>query len=73
MPTKVADLSVELFREFVREVAMKTLGVQLGHADKGLELRPAFAVEAECTLAAVIEGAKSMPAEIIVARPSLTW
>ena len=72
MPTKVADLSVELFREFVREVAMRTLGVQLSHADKGLELRPAFATEAECTLAAVIEGATSMPAEIVVAAPSLT-
>ena len=73
MPTKIAGLSVELFREFVREVAMKTLGVQLGHADKGLELRPAFAMEAECTLAAVIEGATSMPAEIVVAGPGLTW
>ena len=72
-PTKVGELTTDELRELVREVVLQTFAELLGDPDEGLELRPEFAAEAQRSLDAVQAGAKTIPAEKVAARLSLTW
>ena len=69
----VADLTIEEFKQLVREVVVQTLSEILGDSDEGLELRDDFKVELQHSLAAVEAGVKTVPAEKIAARLGLTW
>lgn len=71
--TKVADLSVQEFKEIIREVVIQTLLEMLGDPDEGLELRDDFAEELRHSLAEVKSGGKTTPVEEIAARLGLTW
>ena len=70
---KVADLTVDEFRQLVREVVIQTLSEALGDPDEGLELRDDFAIELRRSLAAVEAGGKTVPAQEVAARLGLTW
>ena len=43
--TKVADLTINEFRELVQEVVIQTLSEMMGDPDEGLELRDDFVAE----------------------------
>ncbi len=70
---KVADLTVQEFKELVREVVIQTLLEMLGDPDAGLELRDEFAEELRRSLASVESGGKTISMQEVAARLGLTW
>jgi hypothetical protein len=71
--SKVADLTVQEFKELVREVVIQTLLEMLGDPDEGLELRDDFAAELQRSLATVEAGGKTIPTQEVATRLGLTW
>ena len=71
--TTVADLTVDQFKDLVREVVVQTLTEVLGDPDEGLELRDDIKVKIQQSLAAVKAGGKIIPAEKVAAKLGLTW
>lgn len=69
----VADLTVDQFKDLVREVVIQTLTELLGDPDEGLELRDDIKVKIEQSLADVEAGGKVIPAEEVAAKLGLTW
>ena len=69
----VADLTVEQFKDLVREVVIQTLTEVLGDPDEGLELRDDVKVRIQQSLAAQKAGEKIIPAEEVAANLGLTW
>ena len=63
MPSKIADLTIDEFRDLVRAVVIQTLSEILDDPDKGLELRDDFAEELLGSLAAVEAGGKTTSAQ----------
>ncbi|MYD61900.1 MAG: hypothetical protein F4W91_12735 [Gemmatimonadetes bacterium] len=71
--TKVADLTIDEFREFVQEVVIQTLSEMMSDPDEGLELRDDFVEELKQTIADVKAGGKTVPAQKVAERLGLTW
>jgi len=71
--TTVADLTVEQFKDLIREVVVQTLTEVLGDPDEGLELREDIKVKIQQSLAAVKAGEKIIPAEEVATKLGLTW
>ena len=71
--TTVADLTVDQFKDLIREVVIQTLIEVLGDPDEGLELRDEIKVKIRQSLAAVKAGEKIMPAEEVAAKLGLIW
>lgn len=71
--TTVADLTVDQFKDLIREVVTQTLTEVLGDPDEGLELRDDIKVKIQQSLAAVKAGEKIIPAEEVAAKLGLTW
>lgn len=71
--TKVADLTIDEFRELVQEVVIQTLSEMMGDPDEGLELRDDFVEELKQSLANVEAGGKTVPAQKVAERLGLTW
>ena len=71
--TKVADLTINEFRELVQEVVIQTLSEMMGDPDEGLELRDDFVEELKQSLANVEAGGKTIPAQKVAERLGLTW
>ena len=71
--TKVADLTINEFRELVQEVVIQTLSEMMGDPDEGLELRDDFVEELKQSLANVEAGGKTVPAQKVAERLGLTW
>ena len=71
--TKVADLTIDEFREVVQEVVIQTLLEMMSDPDEGLELRDDFAEELKQSLADVKAGGKTVPAQKVAERLGLTW
>ncbi len=69
----VADLTVEEFRELVREVVLQTLAELLRDPDQGLELREEFVAELQRSLEEVEAGEETIPAEEIATKLGLSW
>ncbi len=69
----VADLTVQEFRELVREVVVQTILELLSDPDEGLELRDEFAQELERSLAYVESGGETLPVQKVAARLGLNW
>ena len=63
--TKVADLTINEFRELVQEVVLQTLSEMMSGPDEGLELRDNFAEELKQSLADVEAGGKTAPMQQI--------
>ena len=70
---KVADLTIEEFRELVRETVIQTLLEVLSDPDAGLELRDDFAKELKRSLKEMESGGRTLPVEEVAARLGLTW
>ena len=70
---KVADLTVEEFRELVHESVLQSLLEVLGDPDKGLELRDDLAEKLGRSLKDVESGGKTVPADEVAASLGLTW
>ncbi len=58
--TKVADLTINEFRELVQEVVIQTLSEMMSDPDEGLELRDDFAEELKQSLANIEAGGKTV-------------
>ncbi len=71
--TKVADLTIDEFRELVQEVVIQTLSEMMSDPDEGLELRDDFVEELKQSLADVEAGGKTVPAQKVAERLRLTW
>ena len=72
-PSKVADLTIDEFRDLVRAVVIQTLSEMLNDPDKGLELRDDFTEELLGSLAAVEAGSKTTSAQKVAEKLGLTW
>ena len=72
-PSKVADLTIDEFRNLVRAVVIQTLSEMLDDPDEGLELRDDFAEELQDSLAAVDTGGKTVSAQKVAEKLGLTW
>ena len=71
--SKVADLTIDEFRDLVRAVVIQTLSEMLDDPDEGLELRDDFAEELRDSLAAVETGSKTVSAQRVSEKLGLTW
>ena len=71
--TTVADLTVDQFKNLIREVVIQTLIEVLGDPDEDMELRDEIKVKIQQSLAAVKAGEKIIPAEEVAAKLGLTW
>ena len=71
--TKVADLTINEFRELIQEVVIQTLFEMMSDPDEGLELRDDFVEELKQSLANVEAGGKTVPAQKVAERLGLTW
>ena len=71
--TKVADLTIDEFRELVQEVVIQTLSEMMIDPDEGLELRDDFVEEMKQSIADVKAGGKTVPAQKVAERLGLTW
>ncbi len=71
--TKVADLTIDEFRELVHEVVIQTLSEMMIDPDEGLELRDDFVEEMKQSIADVKAGGKTVPAQKVAERLGLTW
>ena len=72
-PSKVADLTIDEFRDLVRAVVMQTLSEILNDPDEGLELRDGFAEELQHSLAVADADSKTVSAQKVAEKLGLTW
>ncbi len=72
-PSKVADLTIDEFRDLIRAVVIQTLSEMLGDPDEGLELRDDFAEELLRSLTAVETSSKTTSAQEVAEKLGLTW
>ena len=71
--SKVADLTIDEFRDLIRAVVIQTLSEMLGDPDEGLELRDDFAEEFLGSLSAIETGSKTTSAQKVAEKLGLTW
>lgn len=71
--TSVADLSVDQFRDLVRETVAQTVVELLEDPDEGLELRDDIKARLQRSIAAVEAGGETIPAEVVAARIGMAW
>ena len=72
-PSKVADLTIDEFRDLVRAVVIQTLSEMVDDPDEGLELRDDFAEQLQGSLAAVETGGETASAQKVAEKLGLTW
>ena len=72
-PAKIADLTIDEFKELVRETVLETLAELDGDPDEGNELRHEFVAEAKNSLPAIQSGAKTILVEEVARNLGLTW
>ena len=72
-PSKVADLTIDEFRDLVRAVVIQTLSEMVDDPDEELELRDDFAAELQDSLAAVETGGETTSAQTVAEKLGLTW
>jgi hypothetical protein len=69
----VADLTVDEFKDLVRETVAQTLAEMLGDPDDGLELREDFEAALQRSIAGVEAGSRTIPAHKVAAKLGLSW
>ncbi len=72
-PTRIADLTVEEFKDLIRQVVTETIRELFGDPDAGLELREEIKAALQRSLAAVQAGGETIPAEVVAAQLGLDW
>ncbi|MDH4137416.1 MAG: hypothetical protein OEW09_11990 [Anaerolineae bacterium] len=68
MNTRVAELTVDEFKQIIEEVVERKLSEMLDDPDKGLELRPEFEQRLRRSLAYVAAGGKTLSLEKLSSR-----
>ena len=68
MSTRVAELTVDEFKQIIGQAVESKLSEMLGDPDEGLELRPEFEQRLRRSLAYVAAGGKTFSMEEITAR-----
>ena len=71
--TNIADLTVDEFKDLIREVVTRTILEVLSDPDEGLELREDIEAKLQRSLAAVQAGGQTAPVEEVAARLGLKW
>ena len=71
--TTISDLTVDQFKDLIREVVLQTLTEVLGDPDEGLELRDEIKEKITRSLAAVKTGEKIIPAGEDANKLGLSW
>ena len=69
----VADLTVDEFKELVREVVAQTILEMFSDPDEGLDLREEMTTVLRRSVAAVQAGGEITPAEAVATRLGLDW
>ena len=69
----VADLTIDEFKNLIREVVTQTLAEMFGDPDEGLELRDDFRTALQTSLASVEAGGRTIPAKEVAAKLGLSW
>ena len=70
---RVADLTVDEFKDMIREVVTQTIVELFGDHDEGLELREDIKVSLQHSIEAVQAGGETIPAEVVAAKLGLEW
>ncbi|GBC97407.1 hypothetical protein HRbin16_03230 [bacterium HR16] len=69
----VADLTIEEFRNLIREVVTQTITELLSDPDAGLELREEIREALLRSIQSVREGSETIAAEDVAAKLGLEW
>ena len=69
----VADLTIDEFRDLVKEIVSQTLVDLLGDPDEGLELREEIEVRLRRSLASQEKNGKTASAQDVAAKLGLEW
>jgi hypothetical protein len=72
-PARVADLTVNEFKDLIREVVTETLAEILRDPDEGLEVREDIKIALQRSLADVQAGGETLSAEAVAAKLGLDW
>jgi hypothetical protein len=67
IPSRVADLTVDQFKDLIHEVVTQTIVEMFGDPDAGLDLREDIKANLQRSLAAVQAGGETIPAEVVAA------
>ena len=71
--SSVADLTVDEFKDLIKEVVTQTILEILGDPDEGLELRDEIKERLHRSLATTSAGGKTRPAQEVAAKLGLEW
>ena len=69
----IADLTVDEFKDLMREVVMQAIVDLFGDPDEGLALREDIKADLQRSLSAVQAGGETIPAQAVAARLELEW
>ncbi len=72
-PARVADLTIDEFRDLMRQVVSETISEMIDDPDAGLELRDEIKVALKRSIAATEDGEETVPVEVVAARLGLKW
>lgn len=63
--SSVADLTIDEFKDLIREVVKQTIVELFGNSDEGLDLCEDIKANLQRSLAAVEAGGETIPAEVV--------
>ena len=73
MSIRVAELTVDEFRQVIEETVERKLSEMLGDPDEGLELREEIKARLRHSLEAERRGVRGIPAQEVAAQLGLEW
>jgi len=73
MSTRIAELTVDEFKQIIEEAVETKLSEMLGDPDEGLELREEIKDRLRRSLEAERHGARGIPAHEVAAQLGLEW
>ena len=71
--SRIADLSVDEFKDLIREALTQAMVEILGDSDEGLELREDIKAALQRSVEADQAGGDTIPAETVAAKLGLEW
>lgn len=73
IPSRVADLTIDEFKDLMHEIVTQTVVEIFGDPDAGLELREDIQADLRRSLAAVRAGQAAISIEAVAAKLGLEW
>jgi hypothetical protein len=73
IPSRVADLTIDQFKDLIHEIVTRTIVEMFGDPDAGLELRDDIKANLQCSLAAAQAGGETIAAEVVATKLGLDW